>query len=75
MFEGTRVREHVFERRTALKEAARTSPAEAGRGAKYTEFFKRRVSSAIYFGRFNFNEATFNEVFFPARLCRLKILS
>ena len=47
MFEGTRVREHVFERRSALKGAARTSPAKAGRGAKYTEFFKRRVSSAI----------------------------
>ena len=34
MFEGTRVREHVFERRSALKGAARTSPAKAGRGAK-----------------------------------------
>lgn len=49
MFEGARVREHVFERRSALKGAARTSPAKAGRGAKYTEFSKRRVSSAIYF--------------------------
>ena len=51
MFEGTRVREHVFERRSALKGAARTSPAKAGRGAKYSEFFKR-ISSVIYFWEF-----------------------
>ena len=34
MFEGTRVREHVFERRSALKGAARTSPAKAAGGAR-----------------------------------------
>ena len=39
MFEGTHFREHVFERRSDLKGAARTSPAKAGREAKYTEFF------------------------------------
>ena len=46
MFEGTRVREHVFELRSALKGAARTSPAKAGREAKYTEFCKGEGSGS-----------------------------